>query len=99
MLKSNNCRRLLVWKAVLDRAGKAFYSLREPGPAAIAVPCDLRPDGNVPVLVDCPIRRQLSGNPCRAHGVCNCDILRRTLKFKADGQRVTLPLHDRIREN
>src|SRR5262249_10956529 len=52
--------------AILDAAGECLYGLPGQGPAALAVPGDLRADRDGPALADLPLGRHLGRNPRRA---------------------------------
>src|SRR5690348_9252568 len=66
VLKPYDGIRLPIGNSVFERAGHGLDGLGEPGPAAVTVPSDLGPYGRAPVLVECPMHRQLRRHPQRA---------------------------------
>src|SRR5215475_6546465 len=89
---------LAIGDAVLDRSRNCFDGLWKPGPATVAVPCNLRPDRYAPVLIDCPMHRQLRGHPIGARASGSSDFFRPELILERNHPGIALPLRDAVRK-
>src|SRR5262249_40415528 len=87
-----------VWNAIFKGRGVGLHRLKESGRTAVAVPINLRTNGQTESRGEGIMNRQLGSHPKRARIPGRGDFFRSDYVFEGSGEPLSLPFRDAVRQ-